>query len=356
MGVVGLAMGIALASACDSDTRFMCTSHEQCTKQSGEIGACETDGYCSFSDPNCDSGQRYAAHSGPMSGECTLMEGNADPDEASYEPPPETGDSDALDGSTGEDPEGADSATSATSTTSEPTTGMVDDETGTTTGPLSDPDLVLWLDFEVLHPGGTEDASDFMSDGSCGDPTCPEATTGVTGQGVRFDGDDNLWVQHDSHLETHDGLTVSAWVWLEDPLTSRGVIAAKPFGSGIANSWELFFNLNSGEPRLVWGMNLGGEHHKVNAYGDFPVQQWFHVVGTWDGSISSLWIDGILIDATPVPTIDLDTHPVIIGADDDHDADGSLNGFYEDRLDELRVYRRALDEDEILDLMNQDAP
>lgn len=354
-GIAGLAMGIALASACDSDARFACSSHEQCTRRSGEMGVCEADGYCSFSDPACDSGQRYAEHSGPMSGDCTMMEGTALPAEASRDPSSDTGDSDALDGSD-EGSEGTSSTPSTTSTSSETTTGILDDETGTTTGPILDPDLVLWMDFEVLHPGGTDDASEFMSDGSCGAPTCPEATAGVTGQGVRFDGDDNLWVQHDSHFETHEGLTVSAWVWLDDQPTSHDVIAAKPFGSGIANSWELFFNVQSGAPRLVWGMNIDGQHHKANAHGDFPLQQWLHVVGTWDGSTSHLWVDGILVDTTPAPTIDLDTHPVIIGADDDHFADGTLTGFYEHRLDELRIYRRGLDEDEILELMSQDAP
>jgi hypothetical protein len=42
------------------DESFFCSASTDCTKD-GEAGTCEASGYCSFADPDCDSGRRYGS-------------------------------------------------------------------------------------------------------------------------------------------------------------------------------------------------------------------------------------------------------------------------------------------------------
>lgn len=108
--LVGLVVGGALgAEACQSAT-FACMGNDECESQ-GAIGVCQPNGYCSFPDAGCVSGQRYGDHAGGgFAGMCvapsTSNEGT-------------TGESDETSGST------------SGGTTSE---GDAADDDGTTTG------------------------------------------------------------------------------------------------------------------------------------------------------------------------------------------------------------------------------
>jgi hypothetical protein len=47
--------------SCLPSPAFLCDGDESC----GAGGLCEPDGYCSFGDDRCESGQRYSAYAGP---------------------------------------------------------------------------------------------------------------------------------------------------------------------------------------------------------------------------------------------------------------------------------------------------
>jgi hypothetical protein len=74
-----LLAGIALLAGCLRSTTYECNSNEQCLA-SGEQGACEATGYCSFADTTCPSGRRYAPLSGPFAGQC-VDDDAPDPDD-----------------------------------------------------------------------------------------------------------------------------------------------------------------------------------------------------------------------------------------------------------------------------------
>jgi hypothetical protein len=49
---------------------FRCARDTQCTSANGQ-GACTDEGYCAFLDADCESGLRYAEHSGEaVAGQC----------------------------------------------------------------------------------------------------------------------------------------------------------------------------------------------------------------------------------------------------------------------------------------------
>lgn len=73
----GLAACILLGGGCQQDA-FFCDTQEDCTSEDGG-GACESTGYCSFPDPECDTGRRYGdlAPSG-LAGTCVPQMGETD--------------------------------------------------------------------------------------------------------------------------------------------------------------------------------------------------------------------------------------------------------------------------------------
>ena len=74
------------------------------------------------------------------------------------------------------------------------------------------------------------------------------------------------------------------------------------------------------------------------------VGEFYHVVGTYDGSRARLYVNGVLEAEVPVAvTVDYGTRPVFIGTSGETVFDGKLNGI----VDEASIYNRALDGSEI---------
>jgi hypothetical protein len=67
---------VAAATGCLRATTFQCQTDAQCTS-GGVQGVCEANGFCSFPDPACMSGQRYGSLSGSAAGECVTPGGQS---------------------------------------------------------------------------------------------------------------------------------------------------------------------------------------------------------------------------------------------------------------------------------------
>jgi len=74
MRVVAIA-ALAVVSGCLQTGEFKCADSSECDL-GGVQGVCQGVGYCSFSDPACASGQRFADLSGDLSNDC--VEGSGD--------------------------------------------------------------------------------------------------------------------------------------------------------------------------------------------------------------------------------------------------------------------------------------
>jgi hypothetical protein len=143
---LGCAWGCALA--CAQSTSFTCTDSSECTDGSFN-GTCQPNGYCSFGDDTCPSGQRYGdLAAGDLAGTCVDLEGTTGSLSTS-----DTGDSTTfatLDGPALEE-----------STRGETTSGSESSSTGALVvdESTSNPDTMTTLD--------TEDSGDTMSPPGC---------------------------------------------------------------------------------------------------------------------------------------------------------------------------------------------
>jgi alpha-tubulin suppressor-like RCC1 family protein len=67
-----------MVAACANRSPYNCTAGDQCVL-GGQPGFCEAEGFCSFSDPGCDSGRRFEPNApAGLGGQCTSGSGPTD--------------------------------------------------------------------------------------------------------------------------------------------------------------------------------------------------------------------------------------------------------------------------------------
>jgi hypothetical protein len=161
--------------------------------------------------------------------------------------------------------------------------------------------------------------------------------SGRHGRALNFDGiNDWVTVQPTSLLNLIDGMTVEAWVF---PTNANGVrdIVIK---EGASDHYNLYSRNAQG--RVETNVLVGGSNQTASAFA-LVANTWTHVAGTYDGTVLRLFINGVeMATRTSVGSIATSSGPLRIGGN-------SLWGeFFRGRLDDLRIYNRALSPSEIL--------
>lgn len=167
---------------------------------------------------------------------------------------------------------------------------------------------------------------------------------GVQGQAVNLPGFSGRFstVAHQPKLSLPNAISITAWV--NPSVVGRSTIISKSDGNGfelwLDHNGFIEFRLNRGTSgaayRLVSNFNYSQSTNK-----------WFHVTATFDGETSKIFINGIE-DVTQTYnrlTIGTQSGNLVIGAL------GAIQRF-SGRMDDLRLYDRALDTSEIRELAN----
>jgi hypothetical protein len=90
----------------------------------------------------------------------------------------------------------------------------------------------------------------------------------------------------------------------------------------------------------------------VGISADTTIGQWHHVVATYDGDTMQLYHDGELAASTTGAGILLDqSRPLLIGARSDA---GSAGGYFSGSIDDVRIYNKVLNQDEVMKAMQGD--
>ncbi len=186
---------------------------------------------------------------------------------------------------------------------------------------------------------GRVSSSDPTAEGSCPASECPTAVVGVNGGGYSFNGDQRAVISRSS-LITSAPYTVSLWAWFDPATPPYAHILSKPEGEN-TNRNMFGFGLNAG--RLAWESSDGGYVQLVAPSTLDPFNGWHHYALEWNGSRKRLYIDGEPTTSQLTTMVD-STLPFSLGADVDF---GIPDGYIVARVDELRIYHRALDPGEI---------
>jgi len=169
----------------------------------------------------------------------------------------------------------------------------------------------------------------------------PQWTTGKVGGGLSFDGvDDYVRIPHSASLDIDAHFTISAWIKTTANMSGaccvthnifRKFVVPKYITMGISYNTEIYLllkddNGNSLNPR---GYTPAG--NRVNN------GEWHHIVAVRDGIYGYLYYDGVLFASASNPNIGSVSN---LG--------GLAIGFgFNGLIDEVRIYNRALSEEEI---------
>jgi concanavalin A-like lectin/glucanase superfamily protein/thrombospondin type 3 repeat protein len=164
-------------------------------------------------------------------------------------------------------------------------------------------------------------------------------STGHSGQALVLDGIDGIVLVPDStSLHLSIGFTFEAWISLTSPAASRWQVFLEK------EPESYFFKVDTGLNRLGLGGVLGGVCcTTLESPVAPPLEEWTHVAATWDGAAFRQFINGTQTASQPSSgTLEVNGFPLRIGGSTN--ADEFLHG----RIDDLRIYNRALTAAEIL--------
>ncbi len=158
------------------------------------------------------------------------------------------------------------------------------------------------------------------------------SASGRYGGALSFDGvNDWVTVNDTAALDLTTGLTIEAWVNPSAVSSWRGVVTKERPG-GLAYA---LYGTN-GAARPAGFVDIGGEV-EIGATAALTADVWTHVAITYDGATLRIFVNGTQV-ATRAQTgaIVTSTGPLRIGGN------GVWGEFFQGRIDELRVYSRAL--------------
>lgn len=213
--------------------------------------------------------------------------------------------------------------------------------------PTGDPSLVLALGFNEPSGTTTADASQYGNTGTLNGPT--RTTAGKYGGALTFDGvNDWVTVANASTLNLTTGMTLEAWVYPTVTLTGWQSLLTKEMSGNSA--YIIYANIVPSNQTNM-GIMIGSTEY-ILVGGPRPAANvWTHIAVTYDGAMMRFYINGTQT-ATQARTgsIVSSTGPLRIGGN-------SMWGeYFTGRIDDVRVYNRALSGSEIQGTMATPIP
>jgi NO-binding membrane sensor protein with MHYT domain len=180
---------------------------------------------------------------------------------------------------------------------------------------------------------------DSSGNGYAGTPKGTAVVDGTSGKARSFNGrGDAIEIPP---INIPKAITVAAWVY-SDRFVQNGFVVGK---NPVNTQWALFFESDG---YVKW---RGGGHEKEVKCAVPSNQNWHHIAAKQDGMTASLYLDGVLCATGPASVIGNEASSITIGR-----FDGGKNYYFNGRIDEVRIYNRALSDPEISQLLTAGKP
>ncbi len=175
-------------------------------------------------------------------------------------------------------------------------------------------------------------------------------TDGKIGQALDLDGtDDRVLVTTNSGLETNTNVTVALWINPDDAAKATSQQLASKYSSTPQNGYVLY--IPASVNTIKWELRLGSCCQAVQALTALVNGTWQHVVATYDGATLKVYINGVLENSSASSGTLTSTNNLALGAD----WSGATVQPFDGRMDEVRLYNRALSAGEIAALYQSTA-
>jgi hypothetical protein len=164
------------------------------------------------------------------------------------------------------------------------------------------------------------------------------ATQGKFGSALTFDGvNDWVTVSDANDLDFTNGMTLEAWVFptaLGSGSWRNVIIKERPGGE----VYNLYANSDANAP-VVWVVRSATPGQPLDAAGaaTLPLNAWTHLAVTYDGTTLRLWVNGTQVGSRAV------AGPLLTSTGLLRLGGNSVWGeYFQGRIDEVRIYNRAL--------------
>ncbi|HXD23802.1 MAG TPA: LamG-like jellyroll fold domain-containing protein [Gemmatimonadaceae bacterium] len=171
-------------------------------------------------------------------------------------------------------------------------------------------------------------------------------SAGRNGGALDFDGvNDRVFVNASSSLNVTSSITLEAWVYPTATQSGwRTILQRQP------DVYLLHASSGAGPLRPAAGGTFNGVHYpSISAPSAIPVNTWTHLAMTYDGTVLRIYVNGVQVatDSRNSGPIAATNNPFWIGGNDPY------GEYFKGRIDDVRVYGRALGAAEIQSDMNR---
>ena len=209
---------------------------------------------------------------------------------------------------------------------------------------LNDPEdsLILYFSFDELDGKNAIDHSKYENHGEMAG--APKLVEGKFGKALELNGKSD-WVEvpHDEILTVDENVTVMAWIHTE---RHEGPGGQRWQGIVAKSNGPRSYSFYTESPSGCLHLSVGGAGSVC--HGEVELNEWQHVAAQVDDGTHRYWINGENVGefpGLPPPPGKADTANVLVGKT--HEGQREFLGL----IDEVRVWNRALDEDEVIEQM-----
>ena len=140
-------------------------------------------------------------------------------------------------------------------------------------------------------------------------------------------------------------VTLSVWLYRTVAKTSWQNIVTRQYGTSTQEQFALALSGNA----YAFVVNTLNSGSKVLSAGSNKVNEWVHLAGVYDGSTMKLYVDGNLLATMTGVTgnLRMENKPLFFGGGADGFDPNALSQFVSGLIDDVRIYKRALNITEI---------
>jgi hypothetical protein len=170
-------------------------------------------------------------------------------------------------------------------------------------------------------------------------------TSGRNGSALQFNGTSNLVTVPDTNaLDLTTNMTLEAWVYPTVAPTGWRTIIAKEMTGNVT---YYLHACTSSSNRPATGARIGSVDQVLYGGTRLTANTWVHVAATYDGAMQRLFINGVQVASrAQTGAMIVSTGAVRIGGNQ------MFGEYFQGRIDDLRIYNRALSAAEITADMN----
>lgn len=212
---------------------------------------------------------------------------------------------------------------------------------------ISASNLIGWWKLDDATGTTLVDDSSFQNDGSLNNSTLStNSISSHLNRTLNFDGvDDSVTIPYILDYEI-DSISVSAWVYHDVTGVVDQVLSKD--NSGSSRVWQ--FRITSSDEVSFIVFDEGGANSSVTSTNTISQSTWRHIVGTWDGTTIKVYIDGLFDNSSAFAgkLNKNETGEAYIGQ-----SENGSPGYFDGRIDDARIYNKALSASEIQALFSQ---